>query len=308
MYRVPQIAVSLDSGSIQGEVKVGLSNKDRCPYSQAANDDRFYGKVPQCSLQHSKLNDNRFPVITMTIAAVDTCFFFVTAGDMMHSLCSLALDDFTLSHLIRATVVGNFFHVGTGHFLINMVFLWVFGTLVELRLAPGPYLSAVLLGGVLSRLISLNLLVSQVGASSINILWCPPTGASGAIAGLMGCFVMCYWRIGQSGRGRIQCSALMPLWVPIGAMMLVVIFLAGDLAGFAPAVFDPSGMAIFWGHAGGLLGGMALAMVSTLQDDNSGQRRKDVVKRSNSGLKGGADGRYRLEMGIQAPANASLRH
>jgi membrane associated rhomboid family serine protease len=295
MYRFPQITVSRVSGSIQEEVKVGLSKNHRCPYSQAATEGRFYGKVPRGSLKHNKLNINRFPVITMTIAGAYICFFFVTTGEMIHRLCLLPLDDFTLSHLIRVTVAGTFVHTGIGHFIINMIFLGVIGPLVESRLTPGQYLSAVLLGSVLSRLISLNLLVSQIGTSSFNMLWCQPTGASGAIAGLMGCFVMRYWRIGQSGRRRIQCYALMPLWAPVGATLLVVIFLARDLAGFAPAVFNPSGMAIFWGHTGGLLGGLVLALVFALQDDNPVHRPKDVGKRSNGVFESLADDCYHLE-------------
>ena len=289
---------------------MGLFRNHLNQYTRAATDGHSYCTVPGLSGKNKDLIITGFPVMTMVIIAAYTLFFFVTPEDMVDRLCSLPLEDFSLSHLILTTVAGTILHQDFGHLLMNMILLWAFGALLEPRLTPGQYLLAILLGGVLSRLISLNLLVAHVDllGPSFYLLQYPPAGASGAIAGLMGCFVMRYGVIGRSGRGRIGCHPLKFCRVPISATILIGLFFVRDVVGHPAPAFGIAGMADFWGHMGGLLGCLVLALVSTLQDGDPGEKQQDEGERLDSGLEGGEDYRYQQEMAIRAPADASIRH
>ncbi|MDF1700521.1 MAG: rhomboid family intramembrane serine protease, partial [Planctomycetota bacterium] len=79
-----------------------------------------------------------------------------------------------------------FLHAGFLHLLGNMLFLWMFGDNIEVRLGPWAYLAAYLLVGAVATL------VHGLGADQ------PVIGASGAVSGVLGMyFVAC-------GRHRVR--------------------------------------------------------------------------------------------------------
>lgn len=223
---------------------------------------------------------NRFPVITIIMIAVNTVFFFTIPEDMLDHLFSLPLDDFGLLHLVLTTVAGAFFHLDAGHFFINMFFLWIFGALLEPGIAPGQYLAAVLLGSVLFGLIRLNLLVVQGGLfdASYTLLRYPPAGASGAISGLMGLFALRYGTPWRSTSRPKRCPLSFLFSLPLSVTVLIGLFFIRDFADSALPAAGLTGTAVYWGHVGSFLGGLVLALVFTLQDDDTAATRVDVTK------------------------------
>ena len=78
-----------------------------------------------------------------------------------------------------------FMHGSWSHIIGNMVFLWAFGPEIEDAMGRGRYLVFYLLGGLIAML-------AQVAASPHSTV--PNLGASGAIAAVMGAFIVTYPR------------------------------------------------------------------------------------------------------------------
>ena len=76
-----------------------------------------------------------------------------------------------------------FMHAGWMHIIGNMVFLWAFGPEVEDAMGPLQYLTFYLLSGLAASLAQTALMPSST---------VPNLGASGAIAGVMGAFLVTY--------------------------------------------------------------------------------------------------------------------
>src|SRR5271169_1660227 len=82
-------------------------------------------------------------------------------------------------------LTGMFMHAGWLHIIGNMVFLWAFGPEIEDAMGRFRYLAFYLLGGVVAML-------TQVVFSANSTVPC--LGASGAIAAVMGAFIVMYPR------------------------------------------------------------------------------------------------------------------
>src|SRR3954451_3002021 len=76
-------------------------------------------------------------------------------------------------------VTNMFLHAGWLHLILNMWTLWLFGPTVEDRLGPGRYLAFYLTCGVLASVAH-----AFFNPTSVD----PALGASGAIAGVLGCY------------------------------------------------------------------------------------------------------------------------
>ena len=145
----------------------------------------------------------------------------------------------------EAVFTSMFMHGGWGHLLGNMWFLWVFGNNIEDSMGHVRYLIFYLLCGVI--------------ASGAHILSAPgseiPTvGASGAISGIMGAYLILYPRV------RVQTLFFfiffvrvvgVPAWVWLLAWFGIQLLL-GIASGGA------EGGVAFWAHIGGFVAGLAL--------------------------------------------------
>ena len=138
-----------------------------------------------------------------------------------------------------------FLHGGFWHLLGNMWSLYIFGDNIEDRLGPLRYLFFYLLAGILSGVVHL-VLYSQ---SQI-----PTVGASGAIAGVMGAYFLCY--------PRARILTLIPIFIfpwliEIPAFIFLGIWFVLQFLGAAGADGSAGGIA-WWAHVGGFLAGIAL--------------------------------------------------
>lgn len=139
-----------------------------------------------------------------------------------------------------------FLHGGWLHIIGNMWFLWVFGNNVEDSMGHGRFVVFYLLCGLAAA--ALQMLVNT--RSSV-----PMVGASGAIGGVMGAYVLLYPRV------HVQLLIFLGIFVTVIAVPAV--FMLGYwlvlqlLGGFSTIGADEGGVA-FWAHVGGFAAGALL--------------------------------------------------
>jgi membrane associated rhomboid family serine protease len=175
---------------------------------------------------------------------------------------ALAGGHYTLLEAFLPLITCMFLHGGFLHILGNMWFLWIFGGAVEDRLGPVSYLLFYFICGIGSGL-------AQALFSWGSSL--PSIGASGAISGVLGAYVVFF------PSSRIL--TLVPLFVffftaQIPAIIFIglwfaIQFLSGVSALNAPHGASMGGVA-WWAHVGGFVLGALLAKVF-----EGGRRRAD---------------------------------
>ncbi len=139
-----------------------------------------------------------------------------------------------------------FMHAGWFHILSNMWVLFIFGDNIEDRMGPIPYLVFYLLGGTAAALLQ-----TYVGAGS-NV---PVLGASGAIAGVLGAYMILF------PSARVVSLVFIVFFITIIEIPAIIFigfwFITQLFSGLA-AVGAAEGVA-WWAHVGGFLVGLALA-------------------------------------------------
>jgi rhomboid family protein len=140
-------------------------------------------------------------------------------------------------------VTSMFLHSGIAHILGNMLFLWIFGDNVEDFYGHVTYL--------------LFYLACGVGSGLFHVLFnlhsaLPAIGASGAISGVMGAYLLLY------PRSRILTLVFVFL-VPIPAVIILGgWFVMQFLSAIGSLGMTTSGGVAWWAHVGGFLMGMLL--------------------------------------------------
>ncbi|MGO8856919.1 MAG: rhomboid family intramembrane serine protease [Steroidobacteraceae bacterium] len=127
----------------------------------------------------------KFPTVTMCIIAINVLVFFLelNGGDAFVLRWSAVPADIVAGRHWITILTAMFMHGSWSHILGNMIFLWAFGPQIEDAMNPGRYAAFYLLGGVVSML-------AQILADPASTLPC--LGASGAIAAVMGAFLVTY--------------------------------------------------------------------------------------------------------------------
>jgi len=206
---------------------------------------------------------------------------FVTAGligaNVLVFLYQLTLDPYTLNHLVAAygvvparlelstLVTSMFLHGGWLHLIGNMWFLWIYGDNVEDILGPAKYLFFYLACGVAAALVH----VALNPDSRI-----PTIGASGAISGVMGAYMV------KFPHSRIV--TLVPVFffltlieIP-ASIILVYWFVIQIFSGVGSLAYSSAsqGGVAWFAHAGGFLAGMLL--IGALRPRPRYRRREDL--------------------------------
>jgi membrane associated rhomboid family serine protease len=157
-----------------------------------------------------------------------------------------------------------FLHGGWLHLIGNMWFLWVFGNNVEDSMGHLRYVTFYLLCGVAAAAVQ-----SVLDPSSAI----PMVGASGAISGVMGAYVLLYPRV-QVHMLVVLVIIVTRIRVP-AFMMLGYWFLLQLLGGAATSGSEDGGVA-FWAHVGGFLAGAAL--IGLFKDTELVARHRALAK------------------------------
>lgn len=145
-----------------------------------------------------------------------------------------------------ATVLTSMFmHGGWMHLLGNMWFLWIFGNNVEDSMGPVRFALFYVLCGFAAA-------AAQILADASSPV--PMVGASGAIGGVMGAYIILYPRVHVHMFFYFTTFAV-PAVAMLGYWLLLQI-----IGGFSSLGSDGGGVA-FWAHLGGFLAGAALIFV-----------------------------------------------
>jgi membrane associated rhomboid family serine protease len=138
-------------------------------------------------LGDSSRRPRRFPVVTATIIAVNGVVFVMElmGGDAFVKEWAETPATIVAGHHWITILTAMFMHAGWMHIIGNMVFLWAFGPEVEDAMGPLRYLPFYLLSGLAASLAQTALMPHST---------VPNLGASGAIAGVMGAFLVTYPR------------------------------------------------------------------------------------------------------------------
>lgn len=129
----------------------------------------------------------RLPVVTASLILVNALAFSLelVGGEAFVSRMSLVPADIVAGRHWSTILTSMFMHGSWSHIVGNMVFLWAFGPDVEDLMRRSRYLAFYLLGGLAATL-------AQVAADPHSTV--PNLGASGAIAAVMGAFLVTYPR------------------------------------------------------------------------------------------------------------------
>lgn len=150
----------------------------------------------------------------------------------------------------RGLLTSVFLHGSWMHLGGNMLYLWVFGDNVEDAMGHGRFIVFYLLAGVVAALAH----VLTAPSSSVPLI-----GASGAIAGVLGAYVVLY------PRARILSLVALGLFIRLVELPAVLVlslwFLLQLVQGLA-ALGAPSVTTVaWWAHIGGFVAGMVLVPV-----------------------------------------------
>jgi membrane associated rhomboid family serine protease len=161
-----------------------------------------------------------------------------------------------VSHLITSM----FMHGSWMHLLGNMWFLWIFGNNVEDSMGRVRFIVFYLLCGLAAAF-------AQILASPSSPI--PMVGASGAISGVMGAYLVLYPRVrvfAMVPLGFFLTSVALPAWVMLGYW-----FLLQFVSGLVSFGAEKGGVA-FWAHIGGFVAGVVLVKLFARSDYVSAHR------------------------------------
>ena len=143
-----------------------------------------------------------------------------------------------------------FIHGGWLHIIGNMWFLFIFGDNVEDRLGHRKYLLFYLLSGLAAAAVQV---LSSVNSSV------PTIGASGAISGVLGAYIVMF--------PRAKIVTLLPIFfffdiIDISALLFIGFwFLMQFFSGVQSWGVDTSGGIAWWAHIGGFLAGILMVPI-----------------------------------------------
>jgi membrane associated rhomboid family serine protease len=205
------------------------------------------------------------PVVTRTLIVINVVMFlfevslgpalgpFVMHWGLVPARALAALGGgFPLAGALVPVVSSTFLHGSWMHVIGNMWYLWIFGDNVEDRMGHGRFLAFYFAAGIASGVLHT---VMNPGSAV------PTIGASGAIAGVLGAYLVLF--------PRARVLTLVPIFVFFQLMALPAVivlglwfvfqFFSGALA-IAYTTATTGGTA-WWGHIGGFALGMLLGRV-----------------------------------------------
>jgi membrane associated rhomboid family serine protease len=204
------------------------------------------GLIP---LSDASRRPTRIPVITILIILVNA-FVFVQElmnGDAFVTHWAAVPVDVISGHRWITILTAMFMHASWSHIIGNMIFLWAFGPEMEDAMGRGRYLVFYLVGGFVAML-------AQIAASPHSTI--PNLGASGAIAAVMGGFLVTY------PRDRIRSILVIVIFVKITripAALLIGFWFLTQLVNAGQVAHAQTGGVAYLAHVGGFIFGFVTA-------------------------------------------------
>ncbi len=191
----------------------------------------------------------RIPVVTACLILVNALVFLLelVRGDSFVMQWSAIPAQIVAGHHWLTILTAMFMHGSWSHIIGNMVFLWAFAPEIEDAMGRGRYLVFYLCGGVVAML-------AQILADPHSTV--PNLGASGAIAAVMGAFLVTY------PRDRIRSLLFIFIFVRVAyipaGLLIGVWFLSQLVHAGAVAQVQTGGVA-YLAHIGGFIFGAVTA-------------------------------------------------
>ena len=197
----------------------------------------------------------RTPWVTWGLMALNILIFLSYWGDMENArVINTLWYDWAM---IPARIAGGdgyytlvssiFLHGGIMHLAGNMLFLWIFGDNIEDTMGHLGYLVFYIASGILASL-------AQVGIDPGSTV--PTVGASGAIAGVMGGYLLLF------PKARVDILLILIVFFkvfPIPAWIMLAVWFGMQFLGGLGSDTGGGGVA-YWAHAGGFVAGLILAV------------------------------------------------
>ena len=204
------------------------------------------GMVP---LGDASRRPSRIPVVTIGIILVNVLFFVreLMGGDAFVMQWSVIPAQIVSGHHWITILTAMFMHASWSHIIGNMIFLWAFSPEIEDAMGRVRYLVFYLSGGLVATL-------AQVAADPHSTV--PNLGASGAIAAVMGAFLVTF------PRDRIRTVLFIFIFVKvtfIPASLLIGFWFLTQLIHAGRVANVQSGGVAYLAHVGGFLFGVITA-------------------------------------------------
>ena len=192
-----------------------------------------------------------FPLITIVLALINAGVFFleVTRGQTFIERWAFVPDQFAADPLGNWYTIFTalFLHAGLLHLASNMIYLLIFGDNIEHRFGYLPFILFYFLSGAFGNLLHM---VFSAGSST------PVIGASGAIAGVLGAYILLYPR--RPVRVLMFITIIrLPALVVIGAWFILQLLSSWAL--FTGAA-ETGGIA-YLAHVGGFVAGFLMTFI-----------------------------------------------
>ena len=231
---------------------------------------------------HDENETQRTPYVTMAFIVANVLTWLVVQGAgsdlaLAESVCELGLIPGELTQSLPVgtafpmgeavacltdpgpqyfhMITSMFLHGSWMHLLGNMWFLWLFGNNIEDSMTRPRFLMFYLLCGFGAAL-------AQVLADPLSEV--PMVGASGAISGVMGAYLILFPRVRVYTivpLGFFLQQIALPAWV-----MLIYWTLLQFLGGVTSIASEQAGGVAFWAHIGGFVAGVVLIKVFERRD------------------------------------------
>jgi membrane associated rhomboid family serine protease len=194
------------------------------------------------------------PVVTFVLIALNVLFFFVelNGGDAFIRQWSFIPARFTQNPAgeVPNIFTAMFMHGGWLHLGGNMLYLWIFGDNVEDDFGPVKFIIFYLVCGVAATF------AQYYFSMRSNI---PNVGASGAIAGVLGGYLLLY----PSARVKVLVSnqvVEMPAIIVLGLWIVLQVFSGVGSIAQTSETADVGGVA-YMAHVGGFVAGLVLTFI-----------------------------------------------
>ncbi len=193
----------------------------------------------------------RAPYVTVALVVAHVAIFVLVLAmgeaasrDIVHGFSAIParlFEEHALPDGLRTVapllslITYQFLHEGWAPLVLNMLFLWHFGDLIEDALGHSRYFLMVLVCGAMG-----GLLYGLVDTTDLS----PLIGASGAVSGVLGAYLMLYPRARVPG--RILGAVPLPAFILIGGYVVLNLIWVGGLSSAAldTALWVPLGGAV----------------------------------------------------------------
>jgi len=194
-----------------------------------------------------------FPFVTYTIIGINSLVFIYQYLILPPELLGHIISTYALTPAAPSVITvftSMFMHGGLMHIIFKMWFLWIFGDNIESVLGHKRYVLFYLLCGVGAALAQIQINTgSQI----------PMVGASGAIAGVLGAYLI------RFPRATVHVLVILIIFITfirVPAMVVIGIwFLSNLTAGLGTLGIEETGGTAWFAHLGGFVSGVVLNQV-----------------------------------------------